>query len=532
MARLITCEWDTNSVRLLVSHVQGNNIAIDKMVEIAITDEPTSESGLNPLESALESAAKAAGLSGQSDVVFVLRRAQTEMRLLTLPNIPTAELPDAVRFQVSQEFNTADDGPIDFAVLGETDDNRIFVTVATVAPEVLADVIATSNMAGLNSRSVVLSSFSTAHFLDCQTPSSQHRLIIDVLDGVIELTVSHNGMAQFARSVKLPESGITSQRVLSEVRRTIASYSNQPTPGDIERVTIIGNSNLHQKIQDQLSLRLKVDVDLYDPLNDCIVTSLENTDDASTPDEPAQFTALIGTAFQLQIGESSTLDFVNPRKPPVPISPIRKNFKYIALGVVALFLAAFFLIRPITTAQNRISELQTALQDKPTKDKTNKALTDRLQQLETFEASKINWLDELVSISNKFPPAEQALVDRFTAKNAPSGRGASETLGQIYVDVHLLNAESLQMLETNLLTPSYRITGTGIQSDKENAKYPFVVTERIQLVKPPQQENNQKGDSATSDATSDREILPETDPPKSQSLQTTKAPVRTTAEEL
>jgi len=274
---------------------------------------------------------------------------------------------------------------------------------------------------------------------------------------------------------------------------------------------------LHQKIQDQLSLHLEVDIDLYDPLNDCIVTTLETTDDASTPDEPAQFTALIGTAFQLQIGESSTLDFVNPRKPPVPISPIRKNFKYIIVGVAAIFMAAFFLIRPITTAQNRITELQTALQDKPTNDKTNKALTDRLQQIEEFEVSRINWLDELVSISNKFPPAKQALVDRFTAKKAPSGR-ASETLGQMYVDVHLLNAESLQMLETNLLTPSYRITGTGVQSDKENAEYPFVVTERIQLVTPPQEETNQQSESATSNATSERESLPATDPPKSQSL--------------
>ena len=149
MAKIITCEWDPKSVRLLVSSIQGNNLSIDKMVEVAITDASESASELPPLETALVAAAKHAGLRGQTDVVFVLRRAQTEMRLLKLPNIPADELPDTVRFQVAQEFNTADEGPIDFAVLGEADDNQIFVSVATVAPDILADVIAASSMAGL-----------------------------------------------------------------------------------------------------------------------------------------------------------------------------------------------------------------------------------------------------------------------------------------------------------------------------------------------------------------------------------------------
>jgi len=531
MAKLITCEWDTNSVRLLVSRVQGNNLAIDKMVEIAIGDNSDSESSLTPLESALTTAAQAAGLRGQTDVVFVLRRAQTEMRLLTLPNIPADELPDTVRFQVAQEFNTADEGPIDFTVLGEADDNRIFVSVATVSPEVLADVIATSNMAGLTSSSVVLSSFSTAHFLHSQTPTSQHRLIVDLLDGEMELTVSHNGMAQFARSVKLPESGLTPQRVLAEVRRTIASYSNQPTPGVVELTTIIGNSKLHQEIQDELSRQLKINVDLYNPLDDCIVTSLHDSDPASTPDEPGQFTALIGTAFQLQVGETATLDFVNPRKPPIPVSPIRKNLKYILSGVSVILLVGFFLVRPVITLQNKIAELQTAVQDKPSKDKANKALTEHLQTIASFENSRINWLDELVSMSNKFPPPKQALVDRFVAKKSTSNR-KTETLGQIYVDVHLLNVESLQMLETNLLTPSHKITGTGFQPDPENVDYPWTVTERIRLITPPLENNDGQSKTKSNGTSSESDDATEINEASSQPLQTTNAPVQTNVEEL
>ena len=530
MAKLITCEWDSNSVRLLVSHVQGNNLAIDKMVEVAISEESESESTLSPLESALATAAQSAGLRGQSDVVFVLRRAQTEMRLLTLPNIPVDELPDTVRFQVAQEFNTADDGPIDFVTLGESDNDQIFVSVATVSPEMLADVIATSNMAELTSTSVVLSSFSTAHFLHSQKPTSQHRLIIDILDGDIELTVSLNGMAQFARSVKLPESGVTKKRVLSEVRRTMASYSNQPMPGNIELSTIIGTSNLHQKLQGELSLHLNIDVELYDPLNDCVVTSLDN-DEATAPDEPAQFTALIGTAFQLQIGQTSAMDFVNPRKPPAPVSTLRQNSKYIIGGLVALLLVAFLLIRPIVTTQNSIAELQITLVDKTSIDEANKILTDRLQQVRSFQNARVNWLDELVSVSNKFPPAQHAMVDRFTAKTSTSTR-STEIRGQILLDVHLFNDDSLRMLETNLLTPSYTITGNGFRSDPENEDYPWTVVEQIRLLTPPlhnkSNETKSKPDGETPKVDQESEI----EESNSKPLQTTNAPVQTNVEDL
>ncbi|MBT4013689.1 MAG: hypothetical protein HN617_07070 [Planctomycetaceae bacterium] len=530
MAKLLTCEWDSNSVRLLATHVQGNNLAIDKMVEVAISKEPDPESALSPLESALATAAQSAGIRGQTDVVFVLRRAQTEMRLLTLPNIPADELPDTVRFQVAQEFNTADDGPIDFVVLGETNDNRIFVSVATVSPEMLADVIATTNMAELTSSSVVLSSFSIAHFLHSQNPTPQHRLIVDLLDGEIELTVAHNGMAQFARSVKLPESGVTTQRVLSEVRRTMASYSNQPTPGNIELATIVGTSTFHQELQDQLSLHLKIDIELYDPLDDCIVTSLEN-DETTAPEEPAQFTALIGAAFQIQIGQTSQLDFVNPRKPPAPASAIRQNSKYIIGGFVLLVLAAFLLIRPIVTTQSNIAELQTSLEDKTSIDKANKTLTDRLQQVRSFENSRVNWLDELVLVSNKFPPARQAMVDRFTAKTSTSNR-STEIRGQILLDVHLLNDDSLRMLETNLLTPAYTITGNGFRSDPENVAYPWTVVEHIRLISPPLQNKNDKNKSKADGESPTVNQKSEKDQSNSKPLQTTNAPVQTKVKEL
>jgi len=169
------------------------------------------------------------------------------------------------------------------------------------------------------------------------------------------------------------------------------------------------------------------------------------------------------------------------------------------------------------------------VQDKPSKDKANKALTEHLQTVASFEKSRINWLDELVSMSNKFPPPKQAIVDRFVAKKSTSNR-ETETLGQIYVDVHLLNVESLQMLETNLLTPSHKITGTGFQPDPENVDYPWTVTERIRLVTPPLDSNDIKSkpqsDGASPEATN------ELDQPSSQPLQTTNASVQTNVEEL
>ncbi len=193
--------------------------------------------------------------------------------------------------------------------------------------------------------------------------------------------------------------------------------------------------------------------------------------------------------------------------------------------------AAFFLIQPIVATQNRIAELQISLEDKTSTDKANKILTARLQQVRSFENARVNWLDELVSVSNKFPPAKQAMVDRFTAKTSTSTR-STEFRGQILLDVHLLNDDSLRLLETNLLTPAYTITGNGFRSDPENQDYPWTVVEHIRLLTPSvlNKSNVDKSKPNVESPKVDQES--EIDGSNSKPLQTTNAPVQTKIEEL
>ncbi|MCS5630228.1 MAG: hypothetical protein NZ744_05315, partial [Pirellulaceae bacterium] len=198
---------------------------------------------------------------------------------------------------------------------------------------------------------------------------------------------------------------------------------------------------------------------------------------------------------------------------------------------VAILLAAFLLIRPIVTTQNSIADLQTTLEDKTSIDKANKTLTDRLQQVRSFENARVNWLNELVSLSNKFPSAQQAMVDRLTAKTSTSNR-STEIRGQILLDVHLLNDDSLRMLETNLLTPSYTITGNGFRSDPENVDYPWTVVEHIRLITPPLQNINNENKSRLDGESPKVDQEGEIDESNSKPLQTTNAPVQTNVEEL
>jgi hypothetical protein len=183
------------------------------------------------------------------------------------------------------------------------------------------------------------------------------------------------------------------------------------------------------------------------------------------------------------------------------------------------------------TTQNSIAELQITLEDKTSIDKANKILTDRLQQVRSFQNARVNWLDELVSVSNKFPPAQHAMVDRFTAKTSTSTR-STEIRGQILLDVHLFNDDSLRMLETNLLTPSYTITGNGFRSDPENEDYPWTVVEHIRLITPPLQNKSNKTKSKPDGETPKVDQESEVEESNSKPLQTTNAPVQTNVEEL
>ena len=123
------------------------------------------------------------------------------------------------------------------------------------------------------------------------------------------------------------------------------------------------------------------------------------------------------------------------------------------------------------------------------------------------------------------------MVDRFTAKTSTSTR-STEIRGQILLDVHLFNDDSLRMLETNLLTPSYTITGNGFRSDPENEDYPWTVVEQIRLLTPPlhnkSNETKSKPDGETPKVDQESEI----EESNSKPLQTTNAPVQTNVEDL
>ena len=185
---------------------------------------------------------------------------------------------------------------------------------------------------------------------------------------------------------------------------------------------------------------------------------------------------------------------------------------------------------PIITRNNEIDSLNLKLVNRDQHQKRFQLLNAQLQSINSFEEGRVNWLDELVVLSGKCLTAKQARIDRFTARTASSMR-KTDMLGQIYLDVHLNNSDTLGQLESNLLSSGHLVTGTGIQPDNDNEDYPWTVTERIVIVK-----TTEPADTSPDSATpSDKDSTPDTDAASSEDkdrLKTTQTSQPTLAEEL
>ncbi|MFM7071647.1 MAG: type IV pilus biogenesis protein PilM [Planctomycetota bacterium] len=104
MSRILALEWDSREARVVVARRRGRTAVIEQAFA-----EPWE--GAAP---ALDRMLAAHGLR-RVDTLVAVGRASIELRLLSLPPVPSEELPDIVRFQALKQFSSVgEDWPIDF----------------------------------------------------------------------------------------------------------------------------------------------------------------------------------------------------------------------------------------------------------------------------------------------------------------------------------------------------------------------------------------------------------------------------------
>ena len=466
MSRLFAIEWDAAEARVATGRARtGGGLLLEQAFTVELPQPVAGgpEAGPKEIGARIAKALAERGLT-RGEALVAVGRTSIELRFLTLPPMPPEELPDSVRLQAVRQFSTlGDDWPLDFVPLDANKDGGTNVLAAAISPELVKQTQETCAAANLTFSRLVLRPFAAAALVKKLAADGKCRLTIDFQGEEADLSVLAGEKLVFPRTVRLPSGAsaeVLARSLVAEVRRTVVAAQNQLGGRRVEQVVIFGDSAHHESLRALLQQELSLDggVQLLDPL-----AQVEQSRElqASPPRNPGAFAPVLGMLIDAVAGAPPGIDFLHPRKRPVPQNNRRL---YIGLGataaaVLVLFAGyTFFDLRQRSTQITNLLKEKTALE---TKNKKGKAILDQAQKIDQFVAADFTWLDELRVLSEKAPPPEKLRVDAFLADTRPKGEGG------LQLDAVMSDPDVVPDLENALRDERHTVEGFGGKKDEK-----------------------------------------------------------------
>ncbi|MCO6047591.1 hypothetical protein NG895_27110 [Aeoliella sp. ICT_H6.2] len=434
MSDLLVIDWDSTHVRALVGSRSGSILRASKAAMAPIEGEATAANiadALRPLVSRLH--------SGRSKVLVVLGGRDVQSRLLRVPPVPKAELPDVVRLRASTEFPRIDDSAtIDYLPLDSDGDETATVFAARISPNTLVAARNVCTHLHLTPESIVMRGCGIQRLANHElTDLSQGvHLIVALRGGDLDLVGSSAGQTVAVRSVSVPgedDIEVRAQAAAREMRRTIAAISSEQGSRDMQSLVWIVGSEQDAQIAERCGRDLSRRITQID------IRSLGESSDA-WPAEAAGFAGMLGSGYAMS-SRDLPIDFLAPRKPPEKKTPV-------ATLALAGVLAALVIVGGGWMAYSNVAKIQKEAKAAEQEQKDLEADLEQLApdlkqaaEVEQWLATDVNWLDELDRLAttirphaldahDDYDPEGDILLDSIVAKQAPArnGRGGNLTI--------------------------------------------------------------------------------------------------------
>jgi hypothetical protein len=255
----------------------------------------------------------------------------------------------------------------------------------------------------------------------------------------------------------------------------------------VEHIYMFGDLKENNEFIERLAEQLQLPVSLLDPR---VGIQLRANQD---PQSVNRCTALIGMVRD-EAADCAPIDFSNPRQPPDPPKYGRKLAFYATVAAVVGLMIGYRLVADVSDARNETQQLAADL-DRETqmlgKLRSKTIVVDSVNQ---WRASEINWLRELRELSQRFPAADQAMIQSLTM--APSVGGESV----ISMSVRVNDPSTISRLEAGLRDEFHRVSSQRIAHSSNRAAFPFQFDTTVRVRPRPQLESQDSGGEAVAAA--------------------------------
>ncbi len=460
MSKLLAVEWERRQARYVTASVVRGRVTITAagMVTLPRTDEEQADTR-NDLAQLLGDALKGHRPPRGRAIVGV-SRAAVDLRELTLPPCPDNELPEMVQHQAARQLTAMGEGALlDFVPLDEEPGESRSVLATAIMPDQVARINQLCSDVGIAPQRLLVRSLTAGSlFLSRQADNDGVSLIVDVQCDEADLTVVSSQGVRLSRCMRLP---IDDDPVplLAEIRRTLVAVANQTGGDEVQQVSICGIEDDHEYLVARLRDVLDVPVTMFDPFEGF---SLGEDLSDGPPEHRGQYTALLGMIADEAHNRRHAIDFLHPRRPPVP--PNRRNILIAAASVVvaAALWFGWFTWSSLSELADDIDRLTRLSKQRAKVVKEARSTEAAVASIELWKQGDVDWLDELRELSAEFPPARDAMLVRLTLSRAPAGGGTIEMQGQVR------DPAIIERMETNLRDAFHEVRSRRVQeSDRD-----------------------------------------------------------------
>lgn len=466
MPRLVAIEWDNREARVAVASEKRGQASVEEV--FAISFEPTT----GPKEIGRQ---LAAGLAAHKirncPALVAVGRTSIELKLFNLPPSPDDELPDMVRFQAPREFTSWGEGwPLDYISLSQDPEHQRTVLAATIAPELVKQIEETCQTAGLKPEHLVLRPCAAASLLTRANhlTGPEPQLLVDLLADEMDLTVTIDGRVVFTRTARLPSDVLATadfaKPLVAEVRRTMGAALNQLGGKRVERIWLCAGSDEQNELAMQISTALSLPVELFDPF--AAVLRGDRMEVARAPHR-GRFAPVLGMVTDAAAGQAHAIDFLHSKRRPEKPSQRPRIMAYSTAALLLVGVGGGLFWHYLGRLDAEILRLKNEnLAQQKIVDQYSEVL-GRVTEIETWRAQDVNWLDELKSLAEKLPSADDVMLSELRLNANSLGGGRMEFSGLVK------ETAVVQKVENSLRDAHHQVLGRGTAPKEEVQPYKY-----------------------------------------------------------
>lgn len=452
MPDFLALDWEHGQVCGLDAEVTNSGVRVRKAFTLKWPE------GKSPWEDApaaggwLNEQFKSLGLIAKSVLVTVPRE-DAVVRMLEVPNVSDAELPNVVRFQAAaKSTRPLDSLLLDFLPLPRREGVAgREVLVATIGREVLDPLKLVLLRTGCELAGVSLTATAMAELIarleksDPPPPQSVELAIISH-EHLVEITLLRDRALLLTHAARLPDDATTPERqqqaIVAEVNRSLVALKRQHPELSLSRTWLWGDPTSLHGLAGVLRKRFACDVNVEDPL---VLPGLTFDGDGSVTSH-ALFTGPVGLLFGQTGRRAESLDFLHPRQPAVPRDLRRLYLTAGSAAAVLLIVGAFgWRWSSVSSLESETAEHNAEAKNLKKEIDDSAAMIKNANAIGKWTDQRVAWLDRLFELSEAMEGTDRRYLTKLIGQP-----GAAGVVGVVHGDGFAKERSDFDDLATTL----------------------------------------------------------------------------------